>query len=424
MASETRAHAIVLVMMMLRSAVGCSLLVAALGGCPASEEVPDAGGGDAGPNLPPAKKAKKVAVANGFTVALTTDGEVRVFGWDDYAGLGVDPGNALVPTTIPALATGVVDIATNYQTSCAAMSNGSVKCWGDNRFGAVGDGTETDRATPVDVSGLTGVKSISAGADFMCAAMTAGGAKCWGRNEYRQLGAMTPDPSNSNSFLPSLVPIDVAGLAGTVKSVHGGFEHACAIMMTGTLKCWGKNVWGQLGNGLGDGLSLPRNFGDAIPDVMSLAGVVDVAPSVQHTVAVLSTGAVKAWGKQENGNLGNGEDSTFAPDVTSPADVTGLTTGGTAVAGTCAIVGGNVWCWVDNLGDGSTGDEARSLVPRMVPGITDAVQISTGLHTCVVLASGRMKCWGDNTNGGLGIGVDQSTGMSSFNTPQDVLAFE
>ncbi len=406
---------------LIRQTVVASSLLAALTGCPGSEDATPDASGDGGPPLPPAKKAKKVVVGNGFTVALTVDGEVRVFGWDDYAGLGDEPGNALVPTTVPGLASGVIDIGTNYQTSCAAMSDGSVKCWGDNRFGAVGDGTTTDRSMPVAVTGLAGVKSVSVGADFACAVTTAGAVKCWGRNEYRQLGAMTPDPSNTNSFQPSLVPLDVLGLGGTVKSVHAGFEHVCALMTTGTLKCWGKNVWGQLGNGLTDGLSLPRTFGDAIPNVMNLTGVIDAAPSVQHTVAVLSTGAVKAWGKQEKGNLGNGEDSTFAPDVTTPGDVNGLSSGGSAVSGTCAVVSGSVWCWVDNLGDGTPN---TSLVPALVPGISDAVQVSSGEHTCAVLASGRIKCWGDNTNGGLGVGFDQSSGSSNVYTPQDVLAFE
>lgn len=391
------------------------MLLAACGG-----RSSDIGPGiDGGLPLPPAKKAKKVVTGSGNTFVLTTDGELRAFGWNENLGFGEDK-NVLVPRTL--IASGVVDVSTRYTSACAVLIDGTVKCWGDNRSGQLGDGTMTNRLTPTPVSGLTGATSIAVGDDFACAVVPPG-VKCWGSNEQRTLNAETPDPNNTNMWIPSLVPIAVTGIGGTAKRVSVGSRHGCAIMANDTLKCWGRNTYGELGNGDVDRLGQPRVFGTTVPDVVGLAGVVDVTAFNSHTVAVLSTGAVKSWGNQEYGNVGNGSDDTSV-DVVAPVDVLGLQTGGTAASGWCAIASGKVYCWTHYRGGGED-EETYSSTPTLVPGITNAAQVANDdTHTCVVLTTGGVRCWGENTNGQLGIGVDGPSETVDLESPQPVPSFE
>jgi alpha-tubulin suppressor-like RCC1 family protein len=133
-----------------------------------------------------------------------------------------------------------VSVGAGYLFTCAVVAGG-VKCWGRNTDGEVGDGTTTERHLPVAVVGLSsGVASVSAGVYHACAVTSAGGVKCWGDNLYGELG--------NNSTNESHVPVDVAGLASGVLSVSAGRYSTCAVTAAGGVKCWGKNLYGQLGN--------------------------------------------------------------------------------------------------------------------------------------------------------------------------------
>jgi Tol biopolymer transport system component len=238
-----------------------------------------------------------------------------------------------------------------------------VKCWGANWNGQLGDGTTTNHPTPVDVSGLaSGVLGIAAGREHTCAWTSAGGVKCWGLNNRGQLG----DGTTTDRW----APVDVSALAGGVAAVAAELWHSCALTAGGAVKCWGQNSNGQIG----DGTTVDR---PTPVDVVGLGdGAVAIATGYLHSCAVTSGGGIKCWGSNYYGQLGTG---TTGGSSLAPVDVAGLASGVSDVAAraqhTCALVGNAVKCWGKNdwgqLGDGTGADSASpvSVVVKRVPGL-------------------------------------------------------
>ena len=294
----------------------------------------------------------------------------------------------LALSTAPALAhaTTATQLVAGGNHACALSTLGGVECWGDSQYGQLGDGSfGAGHEAPAPVVGLaSGVASLGAGAAHSCAITTSGGVKCWGANNQGQLG----DGTMTNSA----VPLDVTGLGSGVASVEGGHNHTCAVTAGGGVKCWGGNLFGELG----DGTNTPST---APVDVVGLAsGVVAVSAGQQHACVLTTGGGVKCWGGNSRGQLGDGTNTSS----TTPVDVVGLASGVTAIAAgqfhACAVTAaGGVKCWGSNdggsLGDGTLNDR---MTPVDVSGATSGVADLEGAAAlCARTTDGRALCWGD-----------------------------
>ncbi len=345
----------------------------------------------------------EIAVGSAHVCALTTVGAVKCWGANGHGQLGDNSTTTrTTPVDVVGLGGNVLTIGAGGSHTCAVTTAGAVKCWGRNTFGQLGDGTTTNRLVPTLVSGLgSGFKAVSGGAAHSCALSTAGRATCWGRNASGQLGIGGNDPTDV------LVPTDVYGLGSGVAAIRAGYEHTCARTDTGAAKCWGADWWGQLGIGGFD----RSNWFQPMDVVGAGNGVTAVAVGTVHSCLVTSAGAVKCWGKNDDGQIGDGSNT----DRYVPTAVAGLSSGGVALGTgdnhTCVLTSaGGAKCWGQNiygeLGYGETRDDPHPL-PRDVSGLSgSAITIRSGdSHTCAVTAAGALECWGNNQYGRLGIGT-------------------
>jgi alpha-tubulin suppressor-like RCC1 family protein len=362
-----------------------------------------------------------VTAGSQHTCALTSTGGVKCWGLNDYGQLG--DGTVVsrnTPVDVSGLGAGVVAVSGGGRHTCALTSAGGVKCWGRNNYGQLGDGTLSDRHTPVDVSGLTsGVTAISAGGYHTCALLSSGAVKCWGRNNRGQLG----DGTTTNRS----AAVNVGGLAGAIAVSAGGSDlqggHTCALTGAGGAKCWGRNDLGQLGDGTTSDRHQPT-------DVAGLgSGTAEVHAGRYHSCARTNSGAVKCWGWNISGQLGNGTTTTsnVPVDVIGlQSDVTSLAAGGLHSCATSA--NGGARCWGANtsgqLGDGTTSMRSKPVSVLQTPGgppllgigaVAAGGSLLTDGHTCAVMTAGGIKCWGLNGSGQVGDGT-----TTRRTTPVDV----
>jgi len=356
--------------------------------------------------------ATAIEASGSHTCALLGNGSVRCWGAGDGGQLGTGTASTASPTPVAVVGlTRATAIVAGLTHTCARIGNGSVRCWGYNDYGQLGNGTDPISATPVPVAGLAGVQALAAGGTFTCAVLGDGTVRCWGTNTFGQLG----DGTTTSSFSP----VQVTGLAATgVMTISAGRLHTCAVLRDGTARCWGVNSSGVLGDGTTSTRLTP------VP-VTGLTGAVAITAGDGHTCAVISDGTVRCWGANDHWQLGDG--TTI--DRLTPVPVAGITDAVAITAGTlhtCALISdGTARCWGYN-GYGQLGDGTLIARPSAVPvaGLVNATAITAGrVHTCAASADGRARCWGYNGYGQLGDGTTTNrstavtvTGLATVST--------
>ena len=391
-------------------------------------------------------------VVSGFhhTCVVMSDQTVKCWGYNNGSQTGVADNSQDVSTPSTVSISGVISVAAGDNHTCALKSGGTVECWGLNTYGQLGTGNTNEGHLPQQVltapgTPLTGITEISAGSFFSCALQNTGKVFCWGENQLSQTGtaptaldpvhpftvkvevlpATTPptfvDEPRQHPYKPfaTAVPGVTTGIG-----VDAGSYHACALLATGTVNCWGDNGSGQLGRGVRsgaatidpvdgigpDGLVMGGVAPALVPDLNQVAGL---ATGFQHTCARKTGGTVFCWGENNRLQLGMGTNEFGVADSgerLSPSVVSGLAGVrglGAGYFGTCAVTATNeVYCWGSNE-HGQVGNNtlADSAVPVKVAGITTAVAVSPGSeHACAVLSTGTVSCWGADYRGQLGNG--------------------
>ena len=345
--------------------------------------------------------AKAIGMGSGHTCALLDDNSVKCWGRNDLGQLGAgDNAHKNVPTAVnlgDGRSATAISVGSNH--SCALLDDNSVKCWGRNDFGQLGDETTLHKNTPTSVDTGTGtIAAIGVGGNSSCALFADGSLACWGSNAGGQLG------TGEDAFVVSPQTIDNGG--HTITAIDGGIGHTCGRDpdQLVKLRCWGLNDSGQIGNGT------KRNslvaFGVA---VVQGSFVSAFSTGSDHTCAILNNNKLNCWGKNGAGQLGIGSDV----DTVIPTEV-GLGTGKTAkavsagVTHTCAILNDNkVKCWGEGskgqLGNGTNNDSTSPVSVTMTSNTAD--KISAGFeHTCAILDDDKVYCWGEGGSGQLGRG--------------------
>ncbi|WP_329580368.1 RCC1 domain-containing protein [Streptomyces sp. NBC_01361] len=366
------------------------------------------------------RRRPRTALSAGLLVLLTTLTALalpaplaaaqaqRVESWGDNGAGQLGDGTNTdrhTPVTLAGLtAASVTGLAAGRSHGLALLSNGTVKAWGNNFFGQLGDGTTTNHPTPGGVRELSGVTAVAAGCGHSLALLDDGTVRAWGSNSVGQLG-------NGTTGGTSTTPIPVSGLSN-VTAVATSCDHSLALLANGTVRAWGDNAFGQLGNGTTGGISnIP------VP-VSGLGGVRDIAAGFDHSLARLANGTVRAWGNNSNGELGNG---TTGGISNVPIPVSGLSGVRDVAAGggfsLARLANGTVRAWGNNsngeLGNGTTVSESN--VPVPVSGLGGVRDIAAGSsHSLARLANGTVHAWGSNFSGQLGNG---STADSNLPVP-------
>lgn len=438
------------------AALSCAILFAMLGGCNGG------GGGDSSAPL----LASQVVAGYYNTCARLDSGQLKCWGNNDAGTLGLgdvqargdQPGE--MGNSLPAVDLGpgrsVSQVSIPGDHACALLDGGEVKCWGQNGEGELGLGdTETrgDQSGEMGASlpavdlgtGLTATQIGAGNSGFSCALLDNGRVKCWGFNGNGELGlgdiqSRGNAPGEMGDLLPAVDLGDnppTSGMKILVTQMAVGSRHTCVVLETGQVKCWGAGGVLGLGDGTFRGFD-PSQMGDNLPfvDLGPVRTATQIAAANTflsgHSCVILDNGQLKCWGQNNNGQLGLGDtenrgDQVGEMGVNLPAvDLgTGLTASKVALGAghSCALLNtGQVKCWGlndlgqlglgDNLARGDQPGEMGDNLPAVNLGAgRTAVDIAAGgSHSCAVLDTGRIKCWGNNSWGQLGLGDMNSRG--------------
>jgi alpha-tubulin suppressor-like RCC1 family protein len=361
------------------------------------------------PGAFPGKMRRVTSTAVGVTLAALMVGSgalpasagqsnrVKSWGANSFGQLGdATLTERSTPVTVAGMAgADVTQVSASGDHSLALLSNGTVEAWGDNFSGQLGDGTSgrnADHSTPGTVKDLRNVRAVAAGGSHNLALRNDGTVWAWGVNLFGQLGNGTPGTGSSTPVMARLT---------NVKAIAAGGAHGLALRNDGTVWAWGRNDFGQLGNGE-PGISSPFPV-----RVAGLDNVKAIAAGSKYSLALLNDGTVRAWGRNDFGQLGNGTPGTGSstPVMARLTNVKAVAAGGDHAL--ALLNDGTVRAWGANdfgqLGNGESG--TRSFTPVAVLGLKDVSLIAAGrFHSLAYPRRGPVTTWGLNDHGQLGDG--------------------
>jgi alpha-tubulin suppressor-like RCC1 family protein len=358
--------------------------------------------------------SEPVSAGDSHTCALKPDGTAVCWGANSNGELGI----GVITTTQSTATVAVVDLtqavalATGKQHTCALHGGGAVSCWGENSRGQLGNGTfvgtgSTGITRPAAVPGISDAVALAAGDFHTCALRATGQLLCWGINASGQLG----DGTTNNTATPTAV----LGL-GNIVAVGASTNNTCALTAQGTMFCWGSNNKGQLGNGT------TASATEAHPQPIAVQGLSDeplaaITVGNEHHCALMQSGTARCWGNNNFGQLGDSTTTNSALPVVVPG-LTGITMLSAGSRHTCALSASNaqVSCWgINSTGQLGIGTTAPTTGINTVIDLTDAITINAGLfHTCALRSNGAISCWGQGGSNQLGNG---STALKSRPVP-------
>ena len=322
-----------------------------------------------------------------------------------------------IPTATNDLGSDVISLAFGHQHACGLLDTGAVKCWGRNNAGQLGtSGGDKDTPQTINLGSGRTATSIYAGGHYTCAILDDASVKCWGQNDQGQLGI----GSTSNTNTPTT--INTLGSGRTAVSLATAFDSVCALLDDGSVKCWGSDFDGQLGNG-GTNADLSSPPSSAI-NLGTSRTAKAITGGEFHFCAILDDDSIKCWGQGTDGKLGTGSTG----DRSTPTSTSGsFASGRYAVAidagydHTCVLLdNGDMTCWGSDadgqLGNGASSSSTVSSLSSNIISLgtgRTAISISAGgTHTCAQLDNGQLKCWGNRADGQVG-------DNGNFNNPSD-----
>lgn len=351
-----------------------------------------------------------VSVGQDMACGVRVDTSLWCWGLNDNGQLGDGTTQVRTAPVRIGLPTGWASVSTGGRSGCAVGTDGSLWCWGLNGNGQLGDGTLTTRATPVRIGTATTWRQVAVGVSHACAVRTDGSLWCWGAGPETGL-ALTTDVAVPTRVQP--------GTSWT--QVSAGSRTSCGIRADGTLWCWGANTDGQTGTGAATGAPLlsPTRVGAA-------TGWRSVSAGSLHGCAVRTDGSLWCWGSNTSGALGIGvaADQPVPVRVGTGTDWSVVSAGDDT---SCALrAAGAVWCWGDNrsaqVGDGTT--LARSVPTPVRVAATTWAAVSVGndgsQSACGVTTDGTARCWGSNATGQQGTGSSNPAGTGAVAAPRRV----
>jgi alpha-tubulin suppressor-like RCC1 family protein len=348
-----------------------------------------------------------ISAGNAHTCAIDEAGKLHCWGRNVEGRLGFDTSGqpSLFAGVIPSLS-GVSLVGPGNLHTCA-IAGSTGYCWGSDANGQLGNGSPGASISPVALS-LSSVTSIDAGYAHTCA-VAGGNVMCWGLGTEGRIGDLDLTAHSEISPQPAIRTADFEAIADGVKVVTGE-KHSCVLTQGDTVECWGDDEYGELGDGSN------TDSGSSVD--VGLSNVTDLAAGALHTCAIAG-GQVYCWGRNSAQQTGQATGTSY----NTPQAVSGFTSATQVVAGTsftCVLSGGRVSCWgANDLGQRGDASATETATPTTLS-LTQVVQITAGAaHACALTQNNEAYCWGANAYGQLG---DGSFNNNANPTPRLVAA--